>query len=993
MAGCRNQSKIRYVIALFALSLVSALQQRGFSQKYSFINYGPTAGLPGNEIRGIFQNRKGALYITTTAGISIFDGYRFKNYGFKDGIKYDYIKNFAELENGTMYLFGNTGREAYIFRNNLYKGAFSTPNVVTEYFTDKDNNGFVCTDSGLFGLTDTVFKKVELITDTAKTATPLYKYVQANDSIALVLRTYPQNRFDIINTKAKKIVFTISGFFGYHFLKDSRNRIWVCTDYLGAQMIDAETLQTPSDLFKHTPPELDKLKGIQVNYAVEDKKGNIWLATTGKGIVKVAPDGHCQYITKENGLLSNTIFRIFADRDDNIWIGTQSGLQRMLDKQMLLYDMSAGLPGDAVYDAVAVNDDLLVLSSQYHISTISQKTNKVSTYPLLHPDEGYVIRFLKKNGQLWALTPKRILKINYNLPNPIQEITPAADEIIKDFLALDDGSFITISTTKIVRYEKDRQTVLADSLPIGRTIIIDNANHLLAGTNKGLYTYSITTNGPSMTLTPLLKGSLFDKTLQIRDFEKDKQGYIWAATGEKGLYQLTLRADTVAILKKITREHGLLNDKVKDLLVTNDSTLICSTISGVCRIIFDNSGSKEIQIEKLSYLPDNCYALEKSYTDSFLLVPYLGGLILYPQKAFSTIPGSKSNAFTECYVNGKEFTGALDDGTLRFRNDENNLLFYFSPYTFSTDPYQFSYWLDNGGKENWTELGARNYVQFNNLPSGHYTLYVRMMGNNGKDILSVISKKFIVEPLWYQTLASRIIGFALALLLLLYIVGRRISNIRKNAQVKQLITETEMAALKAQMNPHFMFNCINSIDAFIHSNDKYNATLYLNKFAKLLRNILDSSKQNTVSLSKDIETLRLYIELEELRHENKFSTIFNIEEELFNSDYKVPPLIVQPFVENAILHGLKNREDESGLLQIDIRRVHDRIEYCIRDNGIGRKAAGLIAQNKESSYGLEMSYDRIRLFNNETQPSVSITDLTDAGHATGTLVVVQLKIN
>lgn len=205
-------------------------------------------------------------------------------------------------------------------------------------------------------------------------------------------------------------------------------------------------------------------------------------------------------------------------------------------------------------------------------------------------------------------------------------------------------------------------------------------------------------------------------------------------------------------------------------------------------------------------------------------------------------------------------------------------------------------------------------------------------------------------------------------------------------------SEMEMAALKAQMNPHFIFNCINSIDAFIHSNDKYNATLYLNKFAKLLRNILDSSKQNTVAFSKDVETLKLYIELEELRHENKFKTSIRIDDELLVNDYKVPPLIIQPFVENAILHGLKNREDNEGILQVEIKKRADKIEYTIKDNGIGRKAAGLIAQNKGSSYGMQMSFDRIKLFNREEDPSVQVTDLYDDDMPLGTEVKVFLNL-
>jgi ligand-binding sensor domain-containing protein/putative methionine-R-sulfoxide reductase with GAF domain len=206
------------------------------------------------------------------------------------------------------------------------------------------------------------------------------------------------------------------------------------------------------------------------------------------------------------------------------------------------------------------------------------------------------------------------------------------------------------------------------------------------------------------------------------------------------------------------------------------------------------------------------------------------------------------------------------------------------------------------------------------------------------------------------------------------------------------LSAAKLEALRSQMNPHFIFNCINSIDALIHSNDKYNATVYLNKFAKLLRNILDSSKQNTVPFSKDIETLKLYIELEELRNENKFKTRIKIDKELLDGDCKVPPLIVQPFVENAILHGLKNKETNDGVLTVHIKKMNERIQYTITDNGIGRAEAAKIMQNKESHYGMQMSYDRIKLFNKEEIVSVQINDLYNNNIPAGTEVVVHLNM-
>jgi ligand-binding sensor domain-containing protein/putative methionine-R-sulfoxide reductase with GAF domain len=217
------------------------------------------------------------------------------------------------------------------------------------------------------------------------------------------------------------------------------------------------------------------------------------------------------------------------------------------------------------------------------------------------------------------------------------------------------------------------------------------------------------------------------------------------------------------------------------------------------------------------------------------------------------------------------------------------------------------------------------------------------------------------------------------------------SHIEMYSMHEQL-SKAKLEALQSQMNPHFIFNCINSIDALIQSNDKYHATVYLNKFAKLIRNILDNSKQDTISLTKDLETLKLYIEMEQFRHENKFMASIKADDVLLQDDYKVPPLIVQPYIENAIIHGLRNKEGNEGILTVEIKKMDDKIQYTITDNGIGRAAAEKIMQNKESHYGMQMSYDRIKLFNKEEKPSVQVIDLYKDDIATGTEVKVLLNI-
>ncbi|MEO5563730.1 MAG: histidine kinase, partial [Chitinophagaceae bacterium] len=217
------------------------------------------------------------------------------------------------------------------------------------------------------------------------------------------------------------------------------------------------------------------------------------------------------------------------------------------------------------------------------------------------------------------------------------------------------------------------------------------------------------------------------------------------------------------------------------------------------------------------------------------------------------------------------------------------------------------------------------------------------------------------------------------------------TNIEMYSMNEQL-SKAKLEALRSQMNPHFIFNCINSIDALIQSNDKYHATVYLNKFAKLIRNILDSSKQDTVPLSKDLDTLKLYIELEQLRHENKFTAEINADEAVLQDDYKVPPLIIQPFVENAILHGIRYRTDNNGKLTISVIKLGDYLQYVIEDNGVGRGTFRGQVQKEKISYGMDMTNERVKLFNHEEKASVRITDLFEQDKPAGTKVEVLLII-
>ena len=220
---------------------------------------------------------------------------------------------------------------------------------------------------------------------------------------------------------------------------------------------------------------------------------------------------------------------------------------------------------------------------------------------------------------------------------------------------------------------------------------------------------------------------------------------------------------------------------------------------------------------------------------------------------------------------------------------------------------------------------------------------------------------------------------------------------RNKLETAKMKAELQTRLLRSQMNPHFIFNCLNSIENFIMQNDKRQASDYLNKFSKLIRSILDSSRNEMVPVAKDMEVLKLYIELEQLRFNNKFNYKDFIDPALAGGDYRVPSLLIQSYVENAIVHGLANSENTDLHLTVTASLENDRIKYIIQDNGIGRaKSSEYNRLNKpfHKSIGLKISEDRICLFNGQhgSNGSILITDLIDEyNNPDGTKVEITIK--
>jgi ligand-binding sensor domain-containing protein len=305
---------------------------------------------------------------------------------------------------------------------------------------------------------------------------------------------------------------------------------------------------------------------------------------------------------------------------------------------------------------------------------------------------------------------------------------------------------------------------------------------------------------------------------------------------------------------------------------------------------------------------------------------------------------------------------------------------------------RFSYRLDSTAS--WITLEKQNVINFNNLAPGNYTLQIKASSASNHWQETVKQINIIVQPPFWQKTWFYVSMVLLTAFIIFIIVHLRIRHIRHTAGLNNLLAITEMKALHAQMNPHFIFNSLNSIRELIlqHENDK--ASHYLARFARLIRMNLDHSRHHFITLDQNIQYLHRYLEIEKLRFEHFIYTI-TVDKALDTTSIEIPPMLLQPLVENAIWHGLKPKDGDK---KIDIRFIKQQNQLVceIEDNGIGieRSSAGK-QQNTHHSVGIENIKDRIRLLNSKYHINcmLQITDISvDGNAASGTLARLTLSL-
>jgi ligand-binding sensor domain-containing protein/two-component sensor histidine kinase len=797
-----------------------------------------------------------------------------------------------------------------------------------------------------------------------------------------------------------------------YILLDSRRRLWVNTwnENLYRYDLATQKIRTYRNVIKVTD-EHKKTRNLafSVSSIYEDDHQQLWLGTYHAGLLKYDEAGNrfTRIATNDPGSESiqynYEIAAIFQDRDGNIWLGTDKGITLFNPYHQyfrIIRHESAGektLPKKEIVNFIeARQGDILVGTWGGGITVFDSlwRFKKKLVFPGAF-EKNMVWSFAEDDdGKIWAGCQHGYIHIYDPATGRVHTIQPAAlqHSTIRSMQKDRQGNILFgLHNGKVAVWMKKQNSFFSynDSIPARddlapiRYLFIDSAGLCWVSTENGLKLFDpekriftgiyrqakyspnsflgLEDLNDSILVAGLVNGGLsyFNKIKKTFSFpgaldkirsstvhavRKDPYGNIWFTT-DYDLYKLNTRENRYA---GYNMEPGLINSDFSSpfYVLRNGRWAVSTSTEIICFYPGILNGRSAVRLEA-----------------------EITGLEI-----------DNKPVFIDSFLNKKE--------PVPLTYQQNVLTIEFATLHYSNiSQIKYDYRL-SGINKDWVSADASSSASYANLAPGKYTFSVvaEDEGRRGP----VASFRFIIRPPFWLSWWFRIGSLLLIACLFYWLIRRRISMIRREAALKQQIAETEMMALRAQMNPHFIFNCINSIDALIQSNDKYHATLYLNKFAKLIRNILDSSKQNTISFSKDIETLRLYIDLEQFRSEYQFSAEILADQSLLKEDYRVPPMIIQPYVENAILHGLRYKKDRDGQLIIAIRKEEDYLVYTVEDNGVGRKPGP--EDHKRKSYGIQMSNERVRLFNRENKASVEITDLHCNGQPAGTRVRVFLKI-
>ncbi|MFY0591808.1 histidine kinase [Roseivirga sp.] len=960
------------VLVLFTLSLSAQ------DFELTSINLTVENGLVGDNVYCALQDDKGYIWFGTETGVSRYNGKSFENFYITDGLGDNEVFRIDQDTQGRIWFSSFNGQLSYYKEGTFYNATNDTTlakvvmnNYYISLFEDSKQNIWLASKIHLVKIgregevinfsENPLNQKVRIGSFIEKngevwgkaiannTTYNLSHAAQHKDRLISVIGTADEAEFisgnssylmisnqngdkDYIKRLSNKDISRLKDFSKMHVYKDSD--VWVCT-FGGALRLNKKT--GDSRLF---------LPGKQITHVLKDRENGYWFTTLGDGVYFVTSLDN-RSISKINNVPIGNVLTV-VDLDNEIWIG--ANLARFGQ----------------------IKDEKIDINSLY-LSNGRSRTKKIMKGRddgdlLIVLEEGLL---LKRANGTFSRMPGSIKTIN-KWTNQLYAMGITWGLVVIDIDKLYEEFDEIGPKTVFKNWRYSDRAFAVKSFKFGSVLDIEpHGNGMLIASARGLYFLNDELELSKVNGHPAMN-SVINDIISIND-----STYVLASGG----YGLLLASGDS--LTNITTEDGLSSNIIKRVFIEDRSVYWLATNSGIDRLDLGNDEQLISSIKSMDGL------ISEDVND---LIIKEGELWAATSKGISKI--SLTDWESPKLVPKLNMRSMIVDDLLimsmaPLTPNVKNIKFEFDGLHFqSLNRLTYKYRLE--GFDNTWRKTDQNTVDFNGLRSGNYNFEVKAISAFG-DESEVSNRRFtIATPFWATSwfITLSIIAFSISLFLLIqFVVRRNKIKEKRKFDIQLKIAEAERKALQSQLNPHFIFNSLNSIQNMVLDNNTEGVYQYLAKFGKLIRRVLEFSDISMVSLAEELETLRLYMELENLRLNNKFDFEVIVSPEV-DLQTKVPSMLIQPYVENAIWHGitpLKNKR--RGLVTIRVKNTLKGLGLEVVDNGVGRESE---RNKKEEGLGTRIVNELVRKHKGEHSGEVEILDLYEKGQSIGTKVKVQL---
>ncbi len=777
--------------------------------------------------------------------------------------------------------------------------------------------------------------------------------------------------------------------------EDSQGNLWVGArgnklfrfDSAANSFIQVDALPPPASEFDH------------VTFIQEDGAGALWIGTLESGILRYdVATGTTQPFGNGAGLLENSGWMAFTSREGVLWFSTQSANLYRMDPLKKSFTFLVVDGGD-VLSVESPADSTIWVGNEKGIWQFQENQKKKFLSLPWETNRGSrqvhnCQLFARKGGNNLALLNGSVYRFGFD-DMKLQALYEGQDPALS-ILPKGAGSFWMATSGGLFLFteKNNRKEAIAGDDFHAQQLFPEAGGRIWAAGNAGEGLALLDAEGR------LLQKFAPGKTIQC--LYEDHLGILWAGTPSGLIWKQAGAAD----FKPFHLQGSPIGSTdIKGIIEDEHGFIWVSAKAGIFQISKERNRIKGFGTNQgidPAGLTNAIYRLRKGK----VIVGAHDGFYSFQtqNESFRILP--PQIILRDLRVAGEQVIGIDKTDGIKLRYDQDIFSIGFAGIHYSNPNENTHLYKLEGYDNDWRRAGAERTAYYFNLPPGKYLFRVKV-GNND-DVWAEHTVPIEIIPAWWSSAYFKIAA-ALALALLFYLIIRwrfrmqfrrqmeKTQTEQQLSELKRRSSELEMLALRSQMNPHFIFNSLNSINRFILQNNKSQASEYLTKFSRLIRFILQNSEQPRITLDRELQALELYLELEAVRFDHHFAYTITVDPFLDPGAVMVPPLIIQPYAENAIWHGLMHKE-EKGLLEIELRRKGRFLWCIIRDDGIGRQKATELkskSANTHKSLGMHITANRIELLQQDAQAArVHINDLTwPDGTAAGTEVILQIPLH